>query len=304
MTSVTLFGAPLGYTADSREQWIGSLERAWRAFSGKRSGNLSDDLELLRGVFAMGASGRSLRAALDELDPESSDSFELPSMAVMRLDGRALITPEGRVLLETLKQLPGGQDVVIADYLAVEALGQAAAAHARWYQDWALRQVRGNLSAPVLGAALFLLFNGSIGESHAFSMPPAPEADRQLAALVLPIIGAFSSALGGEKLAVTSGVRSHWAFTQVTRLLGADVARKSSKTKGSKIYVRDEHEFSLVQRVHAELQRKQATAVRRALRLMLEAYRDQQGQLISLGISHEAPAHTRRLLAALVDSKE
>ena len=114
---------------------------------------------------------------------------------------------------------------------------RATALRSEWHARWLHKQFESPISAPVLGAALFLLINGSVGRPRALLMPSDSERDRELGAIVLPLIARFSKSLGGSEPVTDAGIRQHWIFTQLSRLLGRDVARERAED-GTATFVR------------------------------------------------------------------
>ncbi|WP_155859337.1 hypothetical protein [Cellulomonas sp. KRMCY2] len=235
--------------------------------------------------------------ALPEADAESRS---LPSEIVLVVDGCAVMTPEGRILLDLLKRLErdGLGDFGVEQRL--EALSIASGLRGRWHAKWLRSQFESSVSAPVLGAGVFLLVNGSIGAGNALDMPAHGERDRELGSVVLPLIAQFSKALGGRVPATDSGIRQHWVFTQLSRLLGRDVAREASKV-GTAVWVRAGREEDLLSELATRLHRgRDRSRVDVALGDFVDAYRTVRGPLAALGQMHEEPTATRRIVQRLL----
>jgi hypothetical protein len=298
VTPNTLFGAPLGYSPDSLNRWIRLLEGCWIAFARGTAGELDEDLELLRPLFGAGANAKSLRATLAALAPQGESGQGLPGELALTFEDRALMTPEGRVLLEVLHRLQQSGENVIAEDQIIWAQHAALTARGAWGRDWAEKQLDGNMSPPVLGAACFLLVNGSIGPEHALRLPEDEREDRDLGRLVLPLVASFSETLGGNPPPVDSGLRSHWVFTQVSRLLPLDVRRERG-IGGTSLYVRDDREAALLMNLRARLGKFDPTAVDAAVAQLVNGYRTARGSFIALDQSYEDPRHTQRVQRAL-----
>jgi hypothetical protein len=298
MSASTLFGAPLGYDTQVREQWISDLERVWQMFAGRPIATLDQDLAELAKVFT-GVSGRTLRAIVADLPEADARLRDLPEAVALQADGRILITPEGRILLDVLAQLKADDLNVIERDRQARALAVAVETRSSWYRDWARKQLSGTLSPPAIGAAVFLLINGSIGHSAALQIPVAESEDKRLGELVLPMVGRFSLALGGKQPATNVGIQSHWAFTQVSRFLARDVTREKTMD-GTALYVRKDREQALLADLSKRLAKYRFELRTHALDQLAVDYRDQRGALIAAGVSHEEPVHTRRVIAALV----
>lgn len=299
MNAFTLFGAPLGYDPPVLEQWISDLEGAWLMFAARPIATLDQDLAVLARLF-MGVSGRTLRTTFAELPEADAKLRDLPDAVALQADGRVLIAPEGRILLDVLISLRNDGLGVIDRDRQTRALALAVETRSGWYQEWARKQLSGTLSPPAIGAATFLLINGSVGASAALSIPVNESEDKRLGELILPMLGRFSVALGGKLPATDVGIQSHWAFTQVSRFLARDVAREKTAS-GTELYVRDDREQALVADLGKRLAKYSTELRRQALSQLANDYREQRGALVAAGISHEEPVHTRRVVTALAE---
>jgi hypothetical protein len=114
------------------------------------------------------------------------------------------------------------------------------------------------------------------------------------------LIAAFSKSLGGREPATDAGIRHLWVFTQLSRLLGRDVAREKAKY-GTETFVRIGRERHLLDELASRLERT-ADAHRRyiAIRDFTDGYRRVRGPLAALGQMHEDPTTTRRIIDRLL----
>jgi hypothetical protein len=295
----TLFGAPLGYAPAVLDLWIADLQRAWTAFAGAPPGSLDDDLAALAKVFA-GTSGRALRTVVTDLPDADERLLILPESILMQAEGRVLITPEGRILLDVLEDLRANHREVIDAERQTRALAIAVEARSAWYREWARKQLSGALSPPALGAAVFLVVNGSVGTHAALRLPMDEADDVHLGGLILPIVGRFSLALGGKQPMLDVGIQSHWAFSQISRFLARDIAREKV-ADGSALYVREGRERPLLTDLAERLAKYTLGKRRHALEQLTEDYRDRRGALVAAGVCHEEPVHTRRVARTLMD---
>jgi hypothetical protein len=299
--SDTLFGAPLSLDAATVGQWIRILSKTWIALIGDPPGDLEADLAALAPVFASGAKPRVLKDKVYTLPPANPADHLLPADALIPIDGGSLITPEGRILLDVLVGLQRSGRTTIETADQVRALQIAIALRITWQRTWLKNQFEGTLSAPPLGAALFLLVNGSIGPEAALTLPSDVRDDRQLGQIILPIIASFSETLGGRIPETTGGVRNHWAFSQVSRILGRDVARESTQ-QGATMYIRPGRQAPLLDEVASRLARLADIHRRReAITGLVNRYREIRGELAALGQMHEDPTATRRIIQRLAD---
>ena len=300
MTPRTLFGAPTHLDSATQQWWIRLLTKNWLALMGRPPHLLEADLEDTAALFANGARLKNLKARIYALPEADAETQQLPREVVLIIDGCALITPEGRILLDVLLDLQrtGGEEIDVDRQLS--ALTTATALRSEWHAQWLHNQFESPISAPVLGAALFLLINGSVGRSHALRMPSDSERDRELGAVVMPLIAGFSKSLGGNTPVTDAGIRQHWAFTQVSRLLGRDVAREKAEY-GTATFVRIGRERNLLDELASRLERT-ANAHRRytAITDFIDGYRRARGSLAALGQMHEDSTTTRRITDRLL----
>lgn len=300
MSVPDLFGAPTQIDSVTQSRWRGVLARNWIALMGRPTSVLQQDLNAMSDVFSTGVSARSLRQRLYSLPEAEADSRALPSQIVLIVDGCALITPEGRIFLEVLSDMQRFGRTVIDTEQQLFALSTVAGLRSEWYARWLRKQFDSTISPPVLGAALFLLINGSVGESQGLLLPTDIRQDLALGNVVLPLISDFSRALGGQEPETGVGLRQHWAFTQVSRLLGRDVERETLRS-GALIYVRPGREQHLLDELTRRLG-KIADPPRRYLAVMnfTSGYRKARGRLAAMGQMHEDPTLTRRITERLV----
>lgn len=304
MTSPTLFDGPTRFESAVRERWAWLLTRHWLSLMGRPPADLTGDLNALTPFFASGASAKSLKTRVYDLPQIETGAADLPRSLVLSVDGSALITPEGRILLDLLLELQrtGRREIDVEQQC--RAWATSSQLRSEWHTRWLHKQFDSTVSAPVLGAALFLVVNGSIGEHRALLMPGDTERDREFGHVVMPLIAAFSKALGGKAPDTDIGLRQHWVFTQVTRLLGRDVAREKAG-EGSVMWVRPERERHLVEDLAQRLH-KIADSSRRytAVHGLADDYREVRGRLAALGQMHEDPTSTRRVAKQLLAADE
>lgn len=299
--SDTLFGAPLSLDAATVDQWVRILSRSWIALMGDPPSDLEADLAALAPVFASGAKPRVLKDKVYSLSPAKPEDHLLPADALVPIDGGSLITPEGRILLGILMGLQRSARTSIEVSEQVRALQAAVALRTTWQRTWLKNQFEGTLSAPPLGAALFLLINGSIGPDAALTLPSADSDDRQLGQIILPLIASFSETLGGRIPESTGGVRKHWAFSQVSRILGRDVARKTAR-QGAIMYIRPGRQAPFLDEVASRLARLADIHRRReAVTGLVLGYREIRGELAAVEQMHEDPTATRRIVQRVTD---
>ncbi|AXH96627.1 hypothetical protein [Ornithinimicrobium avium] len=295
-----LFGAPTWFPPLECQRWIRVLSRTWFALMGRPPELLEDDLDAMAAVFGTGVSARTLKARVYKLPAADEETTELPGQVAVLLDGSALITPEGRILLDVLMQLQrtGATEIDTASQL--RALSVATNLRVQWQATWMQKQFNSSISPAVLGAAMFLLLNGSVGAERALFLAKDKSFDIRLGMIVQPLIASFSEALGRDQPAQTQGLRGHWAFSQVSRLMGRDVARDTT-AEGALMYVRPGRQDHLTREVASRLNRLQdEPRVHVAVLDFVEEYRRRRGPLAALGQMHEDPTSTRRMTETLL----
>lgn len=299
MSTSKLFGVPTHLDPVTHQRLIRLLSGSWSALMGRPPLLLESDLDSLGPLFSNGAKAKNLKDRIYSLPEADAETKESLGEVVIIVDGCALITPEGRILLDVLLDLHRlGLREIDADR-QIAALSTATALRSEWHARWLRKQFDAPISAPALGAALFLLINGCVGEGRALRMPSDGERDRELAAVVLPLIADFSKSLGGQTPSTDGGIREHWAFTQVSRLLGRDVAREKTDD-GTATFVRVGRERHLLDELATRLERT-ADGPRRfgAVAGFVDGYRKARGSLAALGQMHEDPTMTRRITGRL-----
>jgi hypothetical protein len=300
MSQSTLFGAPTRLDSSALQWWIRLLTKNWQALMGRPPYLLQEDLSDLAPLFGNGARVGAIKARIYSLPEADSETRQLAQEVVLIIDGCAVITPEGRILLEVLldMQRTGQEEIGVERQLS--ALSTATALRSEWYARWLRKQFESSMSPPVLGAALFLLINGSVGKPYALLAPSDSKRDRDLGAIVLPLIARFSRQLGGNAPETDTGIRQHWAFTQLSRLLGRDIARDRVE-EGTAIYVRIGRESNLLEELALRLERAAGPNSRYiAITDFTEGYRRIRGSLAARGQMHEDPTTTRRITQYLL----
>lgn len=300
MSAGELFGAPTWFSSLECQRWIRVLSRTWFALMGRPPELLEDDLDAMAAVFGTGVSARALKARVYKLPPADEETTELPGEVAVLLDGGTLITPEGRILLDVLMQLQRTDAHEIDTATQLRALSTATSLRVQWQTTWMHKQFTSSISPAVLGAAMFLLLNGSVGTERALLLAKDKSFDTRLGMIVQPLVAGFSEALGREQPTQTPGLRGHWAFSQVSRLMGRDVARDTTD-EGALMYVRPGRQDHLTRQVAARLDRLQdAPRVHVAVLDFVEEYRRRRGALAALGQMHEDPTFTRRMTETLL----
>jgi hypothetical protein len=296
-----LFGISIRMSAAQQQRWIQILTRSWTSLRGRPPQRVEVDIEWMSVIFGAGASPKTVKSMIYALPEADVESATLPADVVLIVDRCAVITPEGRILLDLLTemQLVGSLEISVDQRL--RALTLAASLRNGWHSRWLRRQFDSSMSAPVIGAGLFLLINGSVGERHALLMPSDIDSDRHIGSIVMPLIADFSISIGGQAPATDGGLRQHWAFTQLHRLRGREVAR-NSVDDGTVTFIHEGQQSSLTDQLAERLARAVDSSTRQmAITGFIDRYRQARGSLAAVGQMHEDPTATRRIAVRLTN---
>lgn len=297
----SLFGAPVQFTTEQRDRWTHQLEVLWRALAGAAPGALSEDLPTLLKYFGTGVKIRALRDVTEQL-PDFAAFADLPVETVLQADGAAVITPEGRILLDLLLECRRSDVGSLTQEQRMDATETARLFRSQSHRTWLEKQFDPKLSPTALGAAMYLLVNRSIGVEAALLLPRDDDMSREIADAVLPSIRAFNDALHGRPVA-DDGIREHWAFSQVSRFLTRYVRREVPKGADGSIYIRAGKEKALLDYLAAYLEDSDQTARAFAVGEFIETYRETRGKLSTWGLDHDDPAWTRKVGRTLVGAE-
>lgn len=267
---------------------------------------LSRDLASLHYWFNPVASGKRLRESLDRLAPFPGAVPQGLGDLLESVDGkRVLVSPEGRTAMwilevtfaettQTDELWPSTEHVAIAwTHLAVA------------YRDWnrqrlrnvtgLLREETATLRPSVIGLLLVLLINRNTSRERRLPAPKDSRVSRDVnAALAAPAL-AFANALSGSDRADARGLDLYrgWATGEIARRLGSGLHREDGLWIDADAVQTAEDRLieALVDRPKDDLPRVQS-----AIDAALVEYRRMRPILSSLGIAHERPSSTRRLV--------
>lgn len=303
MTANTLFTAPVDLDLDSQREWIHLLAERWTATVGRPPGFLDDDLELLSPIYSHNTSPRTIRERIYSMPEIGVDDPQFPSEAVLVVDNCAMITPEGRILLHILTEIRRLGLTHIDTDRRIWALSKASSLRSEWHSRWIRKQFESSMSRPVIGGALFLLVNGSIGRENSLRMPANARADVALGHVIMPMIANFSSSLGStQQLAIDSGLRQHWVFTQLSRLCGRDVGR-GTVDEDTTTWIHRSREHHFLDNIARRLEHSAPDHLRRdaAVSRFISDYRSARGPLAAAGVMHEDPTRTQGIIRRLLN---
>lgn len=308
-----LLGVPRAIAVEVAAAWHSSLLEVWQAQVGRAPGPLHDDLAALDRWFNPSRTGQSLRAAIAKVTPVSIDMDDLPSQQPAGLiwldagNGRLLITPEGRVLLEvlarSLKERPPGWVLVegesLADLMEVLVTWYRGVSRQRLLDVLALLNgdSKQTMGPAVAGLLLVLLVNRNTASERALlKFLDDRQVARALASAIATPAAAYAQAFASDSDAVNAvDPYRGWAYGELARRLGS-----SFHNTETGIYVSDEDRALRLLADHvASRPRRQQLKVPEALDRALDAYYETRGVLHALGIAFERPSHTRRVISTL-----
>ncbi len=279
---------------------------AWTTQYGRPPGSLSGDLERLAWIFGADATPKRLRDTIIKLPQLAVQPPSVPSALWVTVDERrGLVTPEGRVALEQLRTLREQDRDSITTAEVAFAADLVAGAYRMWRQQWIERNLGGaGLRPGSYGWVLLLLVNGSVTRDTALRLPDAEPQERQLAAVVMPVIDAFAEEFGRESQSSREGsrLRSNWRVTQAHALLFEVVKRKDDADGDAFFWV--EPEGRAIQTVGKRLAARRGLdldTLSRALARLIAAYETARPTLSAFGAAHDRRAHTRHVVDEITE---
>ena len=299
-TPSTLFGLPLAMKSSEAEGLLLALEDLWKRQMHRNPSSLKGDLEALGKIFHPRRREASVRSFFEGLRPTGIKVLHLNAPLI--LGPGMLVTPEGRIVIDVLRDVEDGAesdaDVVIIN---PEQVSNALSYAYEVYRGWSLyrvervidlREGKGEpLHAAPIGLLLWLLVNRSTSAAHAIRLEDlTPENRDRVRKVIGNAIESFVQGLSGRSRAGQAvGRFDDWPLSEARRRVGAAL------TIGA-IYIRDESTGEVLETVAAELSGRSTTAdTLRAFDVLAEVYRQELPVLASLGLANESGSATRRL---------
>jgi hypothetical protein len=221
-------------------------------------------------------------------------------------DGRAIVTAEGRIALDLLRDAvaePGEvcviDDRALADGLAVLADFYRALSRRRFDKVRALAAGEGAPMLPVAAAfPLLLLVNRSTSPGRALDQSVDEPARRAaLDEAFAPALRAFAETLSGEKLNARDrtlrglSLYQGYAVTEPSRRLGPRLRREDGR-----LWIPEDQEGEVLAFLARDLKRRADNdRILAAFDRLVEEYRATLPRVANLEFAHERPAHTERL---------
>ena len=304
-------------TTEQADQLIRNLSEAWEAAFEKPIGDLDDDLKAARRWFDPVAQGQRLRREISNLNPMPEHLTGLkPPLTLSVGQGRWLVTPEGRCVIDLLKNLPKDRPVhyVTAAHVAVYERRLA-----RLYRDWSrhrlssvvalLEGTNKPLQIPAAGIVVALLVNRSTSEDRALvRFTSDPERSAVDKAFFAPV-QVFADVLlpKRRRSEISAQLISGWMLYEARRRIGDVIVLSEGRDgRDGSVWIRAESEFLVVDSVARDLVRGYRTRV--APDLFVEAFdclvlelRRESKALAGFGVAHERPRDTQRLRGLFAD---
>ena len=313
----TLLGISDSITAEEVDQQIQDLSKAWQLVFKKPVGNLEEDLEATRCWFDPVARGQRLRREIAKLDPMPDGPANLKSPLTVRVEqGKFLVTPEGRCVLDLLQGLPKDQAV---HNVTQEQIVPYERRLAKLYQSWSRHRLNSVVSLlegtyrpiqiPAAGIVVALLVNRSTSPDRALirftSGPERGVVDR---AFFAPI-QEFSDILWPErrKSEISAHLISGWMVYEVRRRVGsAVVLNDEGDGQNGSLWIESAQESSVIEFLARDLVRGHRVRVDkdrflRAFDGLVAELRRESKALAGFGLSHERPRNTARLRNLFAD---
>ena len=298
-----LFGVAVAMPREDAERLFRALESAWRSLTDRAPGDLGRDWDLLFNRFYDPiAQGGRLRRELDSLQSAVVDAPYLTEQLVLQVgSGRALITPEGRAVLELLRSelARDGATVSFSDdrrwSVEHELLGRYRNANRRRLTD--VLKLRSGDAAPLLPPAaatvLFLLLNRSTSPERAVTRPEDSAARKYVDEAMAGSVLAFANALvPGKRHLEHVSLYSGYPLTEARRRLSDHLSSEPGR-----LYIKAGSEDEVLRFVAHDLAKRRLpeSKLTVAFDSMVDAYRASASALAAYGIGFGRPADVKRL---------
>lgn len=306
-----------GYVASERiEAVILSLSAIWQHSMGRHVGDLEADLAQCRRWFDPVAQGQRLRRDLSAIPPIDADTEDPGPPLTFRLgEGRSLVTPEGRCVLDLFMHLAKDRKghVISDTHLTPydRLLGHL-------YKDWSrhrLESVVGLLAGgekplqiAAAGVVIALLVNRSTSPRRALKRFPAGAARDVIDEAFFEAVRVFARTLS-PKQRPTRDPRliSGWMLYEARRRLGDDVlvVENARPDTEGRLWIAESKQDQIIDVVARDLGRGHRARLTpddlsKALDGLVAAFRSQTPRLAGFGLAHERPTNTRKICDAII----
>lgn len=310
-----MLGVPASFKWSLGSQWLEIARQVWWTQHGSEMSSLEGDLVALLDWFNPNRTGKRLRAQLANLraTPGSPPSLgEEPDRLFMQVgEGRFLITPEGRVLAEVIRECLGrGQTewCVLDETDLARGVGMLLSTYrglTRQRLEDVLALLTGaskqTLRPAAAGLLLVLLINRNTAEERPLRkfLDDRSVANRVTTALAEPAAAYARAFAGGESDSVDAvNVYRGWAYGELARRLGP-----TFKDSDDQLYLSDPSraEARLIEDIESR-PADQRARIPVALDAALNAYHSVRPFLSAAAIAFDRPANTKALFARLKEA--
>ena len=268
----SLLGVSGSINAEEADQLILNLSEAWEAVFKKPAGDLDDDLGAARRWFDPVAQGRRLRHEISNLDPMPDHLTDPQPPLTLRVgQGKWLVTPEGRCVLDLLESLPKDQTV---HYVTAAQLAPYERRLMSLYRTWSRHRLNSvvallegttkPLQIPAAGIVVALLVNRSTSQDRALvRFTSDPERSLLDKAFFAPV-QVFADVLSPNRRRseVSAQLISGWMLYEARRRIGNAIVLSDARDgREGSVWIDAEHESSVVDTVARDLVRGHRTRV-------------------------------------------
>ncbi len=286
---------------------------------GQEPAEIEQDLESCRRWFDPVAQGQRLRrdlAGLAALPPDIDDPG--PPLTFHISEGKRLVTPEGRCVLDLLQGAPDGEVAVISDSLLLRYDRLLASL----YRDWSRHRLQSvvdllagwtkPLQIPAAGVVIALLVNRCTNEKRALTRFASGSTREVVDRAFFTPVQAFADILAPSQRRNRSNPRlvSGWMLYEARRRLGDGLVVVDARGGvDGKVWIQPHAEPHVIEVVTRDLvrgHRARVTADRfaEAFDGLVLSLRRELPRLAGFGLVHERPIETANLRDRLIRSLE
>lgn len=297
------FGLPFGLGPDEGARLLTDLRAAWVGMAKRPPGDLDRDLEWLFGTwFKPTITGGRLRTFVAGLPEAAADGAVADERLVVTIDGRRVVTPEGRVAIDLLSAATDQQRASVRSRSQNLLLEHYRRAGRHRLDDVAkhLAGRAGRMHPLTAGTLTFLLVNRATSPKRAIQRPKADDeqASRHLDEALAAIVSAFADEIRpGSRSRRHISLYSSWMLSELRRRLGWRIpdTDEIALAEGTEDFAL---EFLARDLAKGKLP---TNKVAEAFDALVRAYRVRAPVLAEHGIDRERPAETARLRQRLIE---
>lgn len=235
-----------------------ALEAVWRSMScDGEPGDLAEDLRALAQFFGPGDQ-RGLRARVNAL-PRNAGS-RLPEPFALLIDGRAVMTPEGRIALERLRDPRADTPAAHDDQAVLLTDLYRAWSHAPLS---ALAENSRSVSPRAMGVALLAVINGS--DTRERALTSFDEQPPRLSKALHAPIEAFAATVA-KRRCDTSALMHEYPSQQAARVLRGALIREKARKQPVRVWIPAERRVDALRGIADQVVGRDAVPVAEAVR--------------------------------------